>query len=315
MGLTVAPRPARPDWLPLAEFPFESRHLAVDGHLIHHVDEGAGPTLLLVHAGPAWSFVFRDLIVRLRDQFRCVALDLPGSGLSIAGPEYRPSLEAASHVLEAFIDALDLRDLTLVVHDLGGPVALGVAARRPDLVVGLAVTESFAWPLPEENPAIARALRLIGGRVFDTLNATTDLLARVTAGGHGAGRHLTTAGRRAFRGPYRDRRVRRRAVAMLRDALGGEAHLRTADQALRTVLRDLPVLLVFGRRSPAVKGGFTTGWRARYPDAPLLLVDGAHHFPMADDPDAVADAIASWWEASVGGPPVAAALPGTGTAH
>jgi haloalkane dehalogenase len=312
--MTVARRPARPGWLPLAEFPFESRHVAVDGHLIHHVDEGSGPTLLLVHAGPAWSFVFRDLIERLRDQFRCVALDLPGSGLSVAGPTYRPTMEAASHVLEAFVDTLDLRDITLVVHDLGGPVALGVAARRPHLVVGIAVTESFAWPLPAENPAIARVLRLVGGRVFDTLNASSNLLARVTAGGHGAGRHLTPAGRAAFRGPYHDRRVRHRAVAMLGDALAGEAHLRSVDAAVRTVLRDLPVLLVFGRRSPAVRGGFPAGWRARYPDAPLLLVEGAHHFPMADDPDAVADVIASWWEESVS-PAHAAALPGAGAPH
>ncbi|HEX6492614.1 MAG TPA: alpha/beta fold hydrolase [Candidatus Dormibacteraeota bacterium] len=303
----------RPGWLPLAEFPFESRHVAVDGHLIHHVDEGSGPTLPLVHAGPAWSFVFRDVIDRLRDQFRCVALDLPGSGLSTAAPTYRPSMEAASHVLESFVDALGLRDITLVVHDLGGPVALAVAARRPELVAGLAVTESFAWPLPAENPSIARALRVFGGRTFDTVNAATNLLARVSAGGHGAGRHLTAAGRRAFRGPYRDRRVRRIAVAMLRDALAGEAHLRAVDGAVRTVLRDLPVLLVFGRRSPAVKGGFPAGWRARYPDAPLLLVEGAHHFPMADDPEAVADLIASWWEESVASEAVG--LPRAGITH
>lgn len=47
--------PTRPAWLHQTEFPFTSRQLAVDGHLIHHLDEGAGPTLVFVHAGPAWS--------------------------------------------------------------------------------------------------------------------------------------------------------------------------------------------------------------------------------------------------------------------
>jgi haloalkane dehalogenase len=91
--------------------------MEVDGQLIHDVDEGSGPTLLLVHAGPAWSFVYRDVILRLRERFRCVALDLPGSGLSPRGPGYRPTRHAASRVLEA-------------------------------------VGESFGWPLPAENPRI-----------------------------------------------------------------------------------------------------------------------------------------------------------------
>ncbi len=69
--------PERPSWLPQEEFPFESRFLELGGRRIHYVDEGTGPTLLFVHAGPAWSFIFRDVIVRLRDQHRCIALDFP----------------------------------------------------------------------------------------------------------------------------------------------------------------------------------------------------------------------------------------------
>jgi haloalkane dehalogenase len=71
--------------------------------------------------------LIRDVIVRLRDQFRCVALDLPGTGLSPAAARYRPSIEPAAAVFGAFILALDLRDITLVTHDVGTPVALGVA--------------------------------------------------------------------------------------------------------------------------------------------------------------------------------------------
>lgn len=94
---------ARPAWLSAAEFPFTSRELAIDGHLVHYVDEGDGPTRVFVHAGPAWSFVYRDLIVPLRDQFRCVAPDLPGTGLSRAAAGYRPSIEAGAAVVAAFV--------------------------------------------------------------------------------------------------------------------------------------------------------------------------------------------------------------------
>ena len=93
---------ARPAWLPHDQFPFTSRFIDVDGHTVHYVDEGAGPTLLFVHAGPAWSFIFRCLIDELRDDFRCVTLDFPGSGLSPARPGDRPTMAAASRRLERF---------------------------------------------------------------------------------------------------------------------------------------------------------------------------------------------------------------------
>jgi haloalkane dehalogenase len=121
----------RPAWLPFEEFPFASRFVEMDGHRIHYVDEGSGPVLLFVNAG-LWSFVWRDVIVRLRDRFRCVALDFPGAGLSAAAEGYRSGLDASSRILEAFVRELDLRELTLVLHDLGGPVGLASAARIPE---------------------------------------------------------------------------------------------------------------------------------------------------------------------------------------
>lgn len=291
-----------PSWLARDEFPFESRFLEIDGHRIHFVDEGEGPTLLFVVAGAAWSFVFRGLIERLREEFRCVALDFPGAGLSRAAAGYRQSIEAASHVLERFVLELGLDDMTLVVHDLGGVVAFGVAARHPDRVRAMAVTETFGWPLSQENPKVARMLRLVSGRTFRVMNGATNLLAWTTSTSLGVGRHLTPAGKRAFRGPYRDRRFRAHALSMLGDAAHAEASLRNVDRALRTILSDRPLLLVYGGRSPTLREGFPDQWKARFPDAKLLVVDGAHHFPQMDEPDVVAQAIRSWWYESVARP-------------
>ena len=289
-----ASAPARPAWLSAAEFPFASRELAIDGHLIHHVDEGEGPAMVFVHAGPAWSFVYRDLIVRLRDQFRCVALDLPGTGLSRAAAGYRPSIEAGAAVFAAFVQALDLRRVTLVTHDVGTPVALGAAVRTPERFAALAVTEGFAWALADEHPRVARTLRIVGSRPVGVLNDAFNLLARVTASRAGAGRNLSAEGRRAFLGPYRERAVRRRAAATLRDAATASEYLRRLDAALPAALGGRPVLLVFGGASPTVKAGFPQRWRTTFPGAELLLVDGGHHFPMDDAPGLVADAIRRW---------------------
>src|SRR5262245_26521087 len=74
----------RPAWLTSDLFPFTSRFVEVDGARIHYVDEGRGPALLFLHGAPNWSFFYREFVSALRDDFRCIALDFPGFGLSAA---------------------------------------------------------------------------------------------------------------------------------------------------------------------------------------------------------------------------------------
>jgi haloalkane dehalogenase len=287
-------REGRPSWLPPEEFPFESRFLDLDGHRIHYVDEGSGPPLLFVTAGAVWSFVFRPLIERLRDRYRCIALDLPGAGLSRAADGYETGLKPASRVVERFVLSLGLRDVTVVLHDLGVGIALGAAARHPERFQAIVVIEGFGWSLQDENPKVARMLRVVGGRTVRAVNGATNILARASTMSFGVGRHLSRAGKRAFRGPFGDRGARRDALLMLRDASHADDYLRTVDRALRTTLSDRPLLLVFGEKSPARKAGFPDQWKSRFPEAALVVVEGGHHFPQMDEPDLVADAIRSW---------------------
>jgi haloalkane dehalogenase len=83
---TVSSTRQRPTWLDEQLYPFQSRFVEVEGSRIHYIDEGAGTTLLFVHPGVGWSFMYSDIIQELRGNFRCVALDLPGFGLSAAVP-------------------------------------------------------------------------------------------------------------------------------------------------------------------------------------------------------------------------------------
>lgn len=284
----------RPPWLEYEEFPFESRVVEVDGNRIHYVDEGAGPTLLFVHAGPAWSFVFRDVIEALRCGYRCVALDLPGTGLSEAAPAYEPDIEHAAWVLGSFVDALGIESATAVVHDVGGPVALGVAADQPTRFDGFVVVGSFGWSLNEHAPDVARFIRLVGGSAFRFLDAYLNVLVRLTATRFGVGRRLSKPGRRAFRAPYASRRRRRNGVAMLASAVRSDEFLAAVERSLRTDLADHPMLLLFGEHDEGREAGFQARWEELFPDARSLVVEGANHFPMADAPHLVADTIDAW---------------------
>jgi haloalkane dehalogenase len=133
--------------IPTQLFPVQHRFLDLDGARIHYVDEGAGETLLLLHGNPSWSFLYRKIIAALRSSFRCIALDFPGYGMSEAPAGYGFTPEEHSLLLEHFVDRLGLRDLTLMVQDWGGPIGLGFAGRRPDLVPRLIIGNTFAWPL------------------------------------------------------------------------------------------------------------------------------------------------------------------------
>ncbi|HEY6957914.1 MAG TPA: alpha/beta fold hydrolase [Candidatus Limnocylindria bacterium] len=284
----------RPRWLSPSEYPFESRSKEIDGNDVRYIDEGRGRTLLFVHAGPSWSFIYRRVIERLRTDFRCIAIDFPLSGASRAADTYRPTLRAASGILDAFVRALDLRGVTLVVHDLGGPVSLDVATRMPDRFVAIAATDSFAWPLAARHPRVRRMLRVVSSRPFSLLNDVANIIARVEGMPYGAGRGLSPEGRRVFLAPFRDRRVRRAALAMLGDAANDTAFLARVEADVQVALSDRPVLLVFGAESPTIHEHFPERWAELFTDTRLVIVQGAHHFPMVDAPDVVATAIAEW---------------------
>ena len=109
----------RPEWVSGALFPYESHFVDVDGSRLHYVDEGDGPVLLLLHGNPTWSFLYRHVIGGLRHRFRCIALDLPGFGLSSPAPGYGFTPAEHARVVERFVAELALSSFTPVVHDWG----------------------------------------------------------------------------------------------------------------------------------------------------------------------------------------------------
>ena len=110
-----------PDWVPQHLFPFPSRTIEIENCRVHYVDEGSGPVLLLLHGNPTWSFLYRDIIRGLKNDFRCIALDYPGFGLSKAsdGYDFKPATHA--RIVEKFIEALNLDGILLDGAGLGRP--------------------------------------------------------------------------------------------------------------------------------------------------------------------------------------------------
>ena len=290
-----ATQPGRPPWLPWSAFPFKSRFAVIDSKPIHYIDEGSGPALLFVSAGQ-WAFMFRDVVVRLRGQFRCLALDFPGCGLSPDAPDHDHSVPANARILAGFIDALDLQDITMVVHDVGGPLGFLVAIERPERFRGLVISNTFGWPL-SGYAAVRRTLKVIANPLFGALNSLTNVAALVTASSYGVGRKMSKADRRSFLGPWRSVCSRRATQQILAGVLCIDPVMANVELSLQTSLADLPVLILFGRKNDPYE------WQHRFqhifPRAPAVGIADGHHFPFNDDPDAYSAAISTWWAETV----------------
>jgi pimeloyl-ACP methyl ester carboxylesterase len=276
----------RPSWLPSSAWPFQTYTLGHGQGRIAVTDTGRGPTLLFVHVG-SWSFVWRDVLLRLQNDFRCVTLDAPGSGLS--DRVATPTLAQAGGAVIAVIDALQLRNVTLVAHDLGGPAGFMAAARRADRIAALAAVNCFAWK--PTGPAFRGMLALMGSAPVRELDAAADLLSRVTSTSFGVGRHWSRADRAVFRAGI-DVSARRAWHAYFRDARGAPALYAEVDAALRGSLADRPLLTIFGQFNDPLR--FQPRWRALFPTARQLKVRRGNHFPMCDDPGLVAGALKSF---------------------
>ena len=284
---------ARPEWLPAAAWPFETVTIRSGDCDLAVTDAGRGPVLLFVHTG-LWSFVWRDVLLRLSQEFRCICFDAPGTGLSSRVPVKKIRLGAAARAVTDVIRSLDLRTFTLVVHDLGGLTGLAGSAGMPERVRGLAAINTFAWP--PAGVLFRGALALFGSAPVRELDALTVLVPRITATAFGVGRHLDRESRRAFlRGI--DAAAIRAFHSYLRDARRCHEVYAQIGRALAGPFRRLPVLTIFGERNDPF--GFQARWKALFPDAQQFVIPRGNHFPMCDDPEFVARTIGSWYHERV----------------
>jgi haloalkane dehalogenase len=290
---------ARPDWLTRELFPCESKFIEVDGHVVHYVEEGEGPTLLMLHGNPTWSFVYRHLIGLLRERFRCVALDYPGFGLSIATEGYDHLPESHLEVVERFVDRLGLRDFTPVVQDWGGPIGLGLAGRRPADVRALVILNTWAWPVADD-PHFVRFSGLMGGAIggfaIRSFNAFVNILIPL-----GTPRQkLSAEVMQAYRRPMSTRERREATHIFPRAIVGSTPFLATVEAGLEG-LADKPVLLCWGDKDIAFREKERARFARTFPQAQSVALPGAGHYVQEESPAEIAEAIRAWWPEHVEG--------------
>ena len=168
-------------WLNPTLYPFASHHLDVGPGRMHYVDEGEGVPIVMVHGTPSWSFLYRHLIRGLSADFRCVAPDHLGFGLSDKPEAFAYTPKAHAENLETLIKTLNLKDVVLMVHDFGGPIGLSYALDHPENVRALVIMNTWLW----RYRALGQAGRVLGnplGRfLYERLNFSVSVLLKRVA--------------------------------------------------------------------------------------------------------------------------------------
>ncbi len=280
------------------EYPFAHHFLDTPAGALHYVDEGprdASP-LLCVHGNPTWSFFYRRVIEQFAPTRRVVAPDHLGCGLSDKPQDWTYRL--ADHVdnLERLVLELDLRDITLVVHDWGGAIGAGLAVRHPDRIARLFVMNTAAFPSSRIPLRIAVCRTpLLGELAVRGFNAFARAAVHMATEAPG---RMTPTVRKGYLAPYDSWRSRIATHRFVQDIPMSPSHpsyatLQAIDSDLR-LLRGKPMRIAWGERDWCFTPAFREEWERRFPLAEVLALPDAGHYLLEDAHERVLPWLAEW---------------------
>jgi haloalkane dehalogenase len=274
-----------------ALYPFESRWFESSAGRMHYVDEGSGPAILFCHGSPTWSFLYRAVIERLRDRFRCVASDMHGFGLS-ERPEAGYTYTVAEHArtLGELIDHLGLDGFVLMAQDWGGPVGTRAAADRAERVRGVALANTWYWPSTRLIKAFSYAFSNPAGQALILRrNFFVEFFIP-----HSCARELSAAEMRHYRAVQPDPAARVGIARFPKQLRDRSTDLAGLERDVRDRLGPKPGLILWGMKDWGFRGGsYIPRMQADFPDSEVVRLPAAAHYLMEDAPEEVAEAIAA----------------------
>jgi haloalkane dehalogenase len=287
-----------------SEYPFAHGFALTPHGRMHYVEAGQGAPLLLLHGNSTWSYVYRHLMVGLSGRARLVAPDLIGFGLSSKlGRAQDYSVQGHVDDVCALLDALDLRDLTLVVQDWGGPIGLGVLLRKPERVRGIVVLNTFGFapgmPLAAAGPSLAlRAARLplMGEQLVQGLGVPQRVIVRPSLKGDAQDAERAWRAYSEVQGSWRERAGTLAFERLVPDDRADPAAtlMQSAEQALR--LRSPRALIVWGMADRFFGRAALEEWKLRLPGAEVVELPGVGALVQEEAPEALTDALRRYLE-------------------
>lgn len=273
-------------------YPFRSNWRVADGgHKQHYLDEGSGQPVIMVHGNPTWSFYYRRLVSLLSPNFRAIAPDHIGCGLSDKPGDEAYEYRLARRVADfgTFIDHLALdRPFDLVVHDWGGMIAWAWAVEHPERIRRLVVLNTAAFPLPK-NKKMPWQLKLGRDSMLGALLVRGANAFAAGAVHMAVKKPLTPEVKRGYLAPYDSWSHRIATLRFVQDIPLGPSDpgwdILTQTASKLSLLREKPMLIGWGMKDFVFDHHFLEEWVSVFPGATVHRYPEAGHYVLEDAAD------------------------------
>ena len=285
-----------------AEFPYNSKFVTVHGSKMHFIEEGEGDPVLFLHGNPTSSYLWRNIIPYLTPHARCIAPDLIGMGKSD-----RPDLgyrffDHAPHV-DGFIEAMELENVTLVLHDWGSGLGFHYARRHAGNVRALAFMESIVRPsswsaFPKDFKLGFRLMRTpgIGWFMISVMNMfVKQILPQAIV------RELSTEEKAYYGAPYSTigsrKPVRQWPLEIPIDGKPADMRAVVSDYSRWLQETELPKLLFYASPGGIIEATTLAWCRENLPNLQTVDIGEGIHFVQEDNPHLIGEELANWYQA------------------
>ncbi len=269
--------------------PYQAHYLDRNGLKYHYINEGSGDPVVMVHGNPSWSYYYRDLVAALRDNYQTIVPDHIGMGLSDkpGDDKYDYTLDSRIDDLAALLQHLGInKNITLVVHDWGGMIGMGYAARYPEQIKKIVALNTAAFHMPTSKK-LPKRLYLgrntqLGEVLIRGINAFSSLASYIGV----KRKPMPAEVRKAFVAPYNNWQNRIATVRFVQDI-----PLQSGDKAYATVtnieaslaqFKHLPVFLGFGLQDFVFDKHFLDRWQHFFPNAQVHAYPDCGHYILQD---------------------------------
>ncbi len=287
--------------IPKNIYPFKGSYLNLNGLKLHYLDEGKGDPVVMVHGNPSWSIYYRNLINALSDSFHTIVPDHIGCGLSDKPGDtfYDYTLTQRIDDLEALLEHLECReDITLVLHDWGGMIGMGYAARHPEMIKRIVLFNTGAFHKPKGKffPFGLWICRntAFGAFLVQRFNAFSRIAVRICCKRKPMPREI----REAFIAPYEEN-----SIATLRFVQ--DIPLTPGDRAYNVVteienklplFKNTPVLICWGEKDFVFDKHFLNEWIRIFPKAAVHRFPDCGHYVLEDAAGEIAKLVLDFLE-------------------
>ena len=271
----------------------ESTYIEVDDKRIHYLSAGTGDPILLIHGFPTSSYLWRNIVAGLSEEYRIIAIDLPGYGKSVKRIEDSFSFRYYSRILTEFVNKLEIESVTLGVHDFGGPVGLFWMVQNMERVSRLILFNTLVYPKFSWAVKLFGLASLLPG-VRDWLSSPNGVRAALKLGVFNKS-NLTPEILNNYEAPFVDKPARKVLLkSVQRLSLKGFAEIEKKLPAFNG-----PVLIIYGEKDWILPKVSQTMKKVKQdlPQSNIISIPNCGHFLQEDAPAKISTSILDFMQA------------------